>query len=151
MVRWLSTVLLLQVLLYSPSYALETVPLEKASPLYVAQIQLHTADELSEVLLRAERLQASGEFLPGKQMPIVFVLHGPEARVFFQNNYLQYKRLVDMAARLSAFEVVDIRVCETWMGGDGLDRDSLPPFVGTVHFGPEEQRRLLKDEDYIYF
>ena len=62
-----------------------------------------------------------------------------------------YKAVVDLAARLSAFNVVDIRVCETSARGLGLDLETLFPFVDTVAYGPDEVVRLLEVEKYSYF
>jgi intracellular sulfur oxidation DsrE/DsrF family protein len=131
--------------------ALEVVPVQEPSPRYIAHIQLNTAAELEGVLQRADQLFISGQFMVGKDAPIVFVLHGPEANVFFQGNYTKNKTLVDLAARLTAFQIVDIKVCETWMGGEGLNKRELPPFVSAVPYGPGEARRLLEEENYIYF
>ena len=131
--------------------AMEVVPADKPSSRYIAHIQLHTSDELEKVLERADALLLGGQFDAGQHEPIVFVLHGPEARVFVQGNYIKNKKLVDMAARLTAFQVVDIRVCETWMGGEGVEKSELPPFVSTVPSGPVEAKRLMEEEHYVYF
>ena len=87
----------------------------------------------------------------GEDAPIAFVLHGPEAESLFASHYAENKALVNLAARLTAFKVVDIKVCETWMGSRRLDSTQLPPFIGTVPFGPAEEKRLLKQERYVYF
>lgn len=118
---------------------------------YIAHIELHTAEELLGSLQRAEILQQDGRFVVGKDAPIVFILHGPEARSLLLSSYEDNKKLVDLAARLTAFEVVDIKVCETWMGSQSLDASRLPPFIGTVPFGPAEEKRLLKQQQYVYF
>jgi hypothetical protein len=118
---------------------------------YIARIELHTVDELMNSLLRAEKLQREGSFIVGRDAPIAFVLHGPEAKALFLNNYAENKSLVDLAARLSAFDVVDIKVCETWSGSQGLDVSRLPPFIGTIPYGPAEEKRLLEQEKYVYF
>jgi len=131
--------------------AQDIFPIEQAAPRYVARIQLHTADELMGSLLRAEALQQQGDFKVGEDAPIVFVLHGPEAKALFLDHYNDNKALVDLAARLSAFNVVDIKVCETWMGSHSLDASQLQPFIGTVPYGPAEEKRLLNKEKYIYF
>lgn len=131
--------------------AMEVVPADKPSSRYIAHIQLHTSDELEKVLERADALLLGGQLHTGQHEPIVFVLHGPEADVFVQGNYIKNKKLVDLAARLTAFQVVDIRVCETWMGGEGVEKSQLPPFVTTVPFGPAETKRLMEEERYVYF
>ena len=82
---------------------------------------------------------------------MVFVLHGPEAKGLLLSKYHKNQSVMDMAARLSAFELVDIRVCRTWMGGNGVDESDLPPFVTTVPYGPAEIERLLEQQNYVYF
>ena len=124
---------------------------ETISPRYIARIELHTADELMGSLRRAEMLQQEGAFKVGVDAPIAFVLHGPEAESLFVSHYADNKTLVNLAARLTAFKVVDIKVCETWMGSRALDSSQLPPFIGTVPYGPAEEKRLLKQERYVYF
>lgn len=131
--------------------AQQYIPAESESPKLLAHIEVHTVDELNQLLKRSEQLFDSGELISGKDTPVAFVLHGREASSLFNMNYKDNKALVDLAARLSAFEVVEIKVCKTWMGGKGLDESQLPPFVGTVPLGPAEQRRLLKEESYVYF
>lgn len=123
---------------------------ENASGRYLAKIQLNTADELRSFLQRSEQLFVDNNY-QASELSIALVLHGPEAKIFLQDNYLQNKSLVDMAARLSAFGVVKVNVCEMWMGGEGIDGKSLPPFVDTVPFGPAEKKRLIEKEGYVYF
>ena len=124
---------------------------ENIPPRYIARIELHTAAELMGSLRRAEMLQQQGSFKVGEDAPIAFVLHGPEAESLFASHYAENQALVNLAARLSAFNVVDIKVCEAWLGGKALDASELPPFVGTVPYGPAEEKRLLKQEQYVYF
>jgi intracellular sulfur oxidation DsrE/DsrF family protein len=118
---------------------------------YLARIELHSAEELNGALMRAEELFAGDRFKSGTDAPVVFVLHGPEAKTLLTNEYKLNKSLVDLAARLSAFQIVDVRVCKTWMGSEGLDESQLPPFISTVPYGPEEKRRLLNEGKYVYF
>jgi intracellular sulfur oxidation DsrE/DsrF family protein len=118
---------------------------------FVAAIELHTTAELHAVLERADQLLADGVALQSEPASVTFILHGPEARSLLRQNYLQNKATVDLAARLSALGVVDIKACETWMGGNGVNPDNLQPFVGTVNYGPREVRRLIEDEGYILF
>lgn len=127
------------------------IPVEQESPRLLAHIEVHTSEELSRLLMRAEQLFESGKLVPGTDMPVAFVLHGAEARALISGNYRANKPLVDLAARLSAFQVVDISVCKTWMGGQGLDESQLPPFIDTVPSGPAEERRLLEEQGYVYF
>lgn len=118
---------------------------------YIADVQLHTAEELKALLKRAESLVQEGA-LPLDGVPrVAFILHGPEVRVLLRQSYLQNKPLVDLAASLSALGVVEIKACETWMGGNSVDPSALQPFVQTVPYGPGEIRRLVNDENYIKF
>ena len=150
MIRYLLTLLLFfpvaSPLAQSPVFAEQKIP-----PRYIARIELHTAAELMGSLQRAEMLQQEGSFKVGEDAPIVFVLHGPEARSLFASRYAENKSLVNLAARLTAFKVVDIKVCETWLGSKALDASELPPFIGTVPYGPAEEKRLLEQKQYVYF
>lgn len=121
------------------------------SPRYLADIRVNTKAELTQLLRRAESLFDQGKFNAGKDQPVAFVLHGPEARSLLVENYSTNKVLVDLAARLTAFQVVDIQVCEGWMKSRGVEKDDLPPFIGSVSLGPVEKKRLIKEEGYVYF
>lgn len=123
----------------------------EGSPGYLANIETHSSAELNGLLLRAEQLLSSGKFISGSDTPIAFVLHGPEAKSLLAQSYKKNMALQDLAAKLSAFRVVDIKVCKTWMGSEGLDESQLPPFISTVPFGPVEARRLIDKQNYIYF
>jgi len=109
---------------------------------YVAQLHANTPQELADLLDRAESWAKQSKTYP--KYPIAIVLHGPEVDVFIKKNYGQYQSLVDQAAKLDAFKVVDIKICERWMGFNNIDRDQLPPFVDTVPFGPAEEERLIE-------
>jgi len=117
---------------------------------YLARIQQNSPKDVKLALLRAEELYLGGE-ISDQQAPLAFVLHGPEVAIFFKNNYREYKSIVDLAARLSAFGVIDVAVCRTRLGVMGQDPAKLFPFVSTVPFGPDEVERLLTEEQYVYF
>lgn len=118
------------------------------APRYLADIEVHSAAELESILQRADDLNNAGELDAGE--PIVFVLHGKEGKVFLRDRYDDNKDLVDLAARLSALRVVDVRVCERWMGWQRIQVEELQPFITTVPSGPAEIDRLM-DEGYVYF
>lgn len=130
-----------------PRYAEES----ETNPAYLAEIELHTAAELHSVLKRADKLFSDGDFQAGSSPPVAFILHGVEAKALQRSKYQQNKALVDLAARLSAFQVVDIKVCETWMKGQRIDTTTLPPFIGIVPNGPKEKKRLMEEQGYVYF
>ncbi len=122
---------------------------------YVARINLDKAGQVYEALQRAEAFfqekQQSTQALSAALPPIAFVIYGPDVEMFFRENYSEYKSIVDLAARLSAFEVIDIKVCQVSYESEGLDRSTLLPFVTTVPFGPAEISRLLEGQQYEFF
>jgi len=101
--------------------------------------------------MRAEALYLESSALLPRSPPIALVLHGPEVEIFFRENYPRYKKIVDLAARLSAFEVVDIKICRTRLRFLEQSKSALVPFVGTVAFGPDEIERLTEEEGYVRF
>ncbi len=117
---------------------------------YLARIELNSPDEVHNALKRAEMLFLEGS-LQGDIPPVQFVLHGPEVAIFFKENYKKHRELLDLAAKLTAFGVINIKVCETRMGVLGRKPSGLLHFVGTVPFGPVEVERLIKAEEYVYF
>lgn len=115
----------------------------------VLDISVHTIEELRVVLDRAEQL-AMAPRPEGEQDSVVLVLHGPEVEFFAIGNYGEYRDIVDQAARLDAFDVVDVRICDTMLGEYGLGPDDIPSFIERVPFGPGEVERLQR-EGYVYF
>ena len=118
--------------------------------LFVAEVELHTPEELKALFDRAESYLASNQDYNNKTSPIAVVLHGPEVRLFQRKNYDKFKGLVDQAARLDAYNIIDVRVCEIWMSVDNTTTSELPPFVETVPNGPKLEQDLLSD-GYRYF
>jgi uncharacterized protein len=143
-------ILIVALLSSSLGIAQTTEPLPSNANGYVARILNDSPDEVANALSRAEMLYSDGK-LPAGANPIAIILHGPEVEIFFKDNYEQYKMIVDLAARLSAFGVIDVRVCETQTGIMGRSRSSIHPFIGTVPFGPTEIKRLLDQQNYVYF
>jgi intracellular sulfur oxidation DsrE/DsrF family protein len=115
----------------------------------VLDISVHSIEELRVLFERAEQL-AVAPHPGGEEDRIVLVLHGPEVAFFAISNYEEYRDIVDQAARLDAFDVVDVRICETMMNEYGLGSDDIPPFIERVPFGPGEVERLRR-EGYVYF
>ena len=140
----------LAVLLLSPVAFSQDLPVSPNDGGYLARILNDSPKEVADALKRAEKLYLDGK-LPENANPIAIVLHGPEVEIFFKDKYEEYKNIVDLAARLSAFGVVDVRVCETQTGIMGRARSSIHPFIGTVPFGPTEVKRLLDQQNYVYF
>lgn len=121
----------------------------EASKKLQANITLHTLDELKHLLDQAEQI-ANGHTEYNTSDPIAVVLHGEEIKAFMRTNYRENKGLVDLAARLDAFNVIDVKVCKRWMGANGIMISDLPPFVEPVPFGGGERVRL-EEVGYAYF
>ena len=115
----------------------------------VLDITVHTIDELKVLFDRAEQLALAPQ-PPGGEASVVLVLHGPEVEFFSISNYDRYKDVVDQAARLDAFDVVDVKISRTMMEIRGIPRDDIPAFIEQVPQGPEEVERLVR-EGYVYF
>lgn len=128
---------------------LRATPQKESPQKLQALVQLHTADELRSLLSRAEKI-ANDEAEYNTDEPIALVLHGREIEIFKRSNYRDNKELVDLAARLDAFNVVDLKVCRRWMGENNLTEGDLPPFLEAVPFGGDEVRRL-QGVGYAYF
>ncbi len=115
----------------------------------VLDISVHSLEELRVLLDRAETL-AMRPRPQGEKPGVVLVLHGPEVKFFAISNYSRYKDVVDQAARLDAFDVVDVKICRSMMLQLGVDRDDIPAFIEQVPYGPGEVERLVRD-GYVYF
>ncbi|MDZ7783061.1 MAG: hypothetical protein U5K56_09105 [Halioglobus sp.] len=118
---------------------------------YVADITLESEEELRGLLERAEQLLLAGVTLPRDRATVTFVLHGPVLRNLLRDDYLDNKRLVDLAARLSALQVIEVKACRAWMGSHGIDEAELLPFIETVALGPALVRELVRERDYVRF
>jgi intracellular sulfur oxidation DsrE/DsrF family protein len=114
----------------------------------VLDISVHTLDELRVLLDRAEQLSSRLGASPGAS--VVLVLHGPEVEFFSSRNYARYRDVVDQAARLDAFEIVDVKICQTMMTISGVERDDIPAFIEQVPDGAAELERL-RDDGFVYF
>lgn len=128
----------------------QTAPSEqKPTSKLLASFSLHSKSEMAAFLERAEAYVEQAIANPDFE-PIEMVLHGGEVNFFLRKNYAQNKELINKAAQLDAFKVINIQVCETWMRYSGEDLEQLPAFVETVPYGPAVEKELLS-EGYIYF
>lgn len=135
-----------------PSVSGEAAPrgyLAQEPERYVMDISVHTPDEIRKVLKRAEQVYQTPR--PGNEHPsIALVLHGPEVEYFAIRNYSKYKDIVDLAARLDAYKVIDIKMCNTMVRDRGLEQKDIPAFIEMIPYGPDEVERLTR-EGYVYF
>ena len=119
---------------------------------YLAKLELNNADELQQLLMRAQRWSKSQSALTKvDKKPVAFVLHGAEAESLLQKNSAENESLLKLAMQLDADDVVNIQVCRTWMTSNGYQNTDFAPFVETVPFAPSEIQRLIQQEGYTYF
>lgn len=83
--------------------------------------------------------------------PIVMMLHGDEAHHFLRRNYDDNKSLIDQTAKLAAYNVVKVQICETWLRSNNYDESELFPFVSTVPYGAAELERLASEEGFTEY
>ena len=115
---------------------------------YLYDISKHSIDDLKLLLQRAEEINQA-ETEKSDNLEIVMLLHGPDINWFTLENYDDNKELVDLAKRLDAFDVIDLKVCETAMDYLEIDRKQIPPFIESVPYAPDEISRL-SNEGYIH-
>ncbi len=119
----------------------------KDAPNQVADISVHTEEELGILFARVEQLLDRPR--SGNEAPLIsLVLHGPEVEFFAVQNYARYKRIVDQAAKLAALGAVDVSICQTQMRNFGIASDQVPSFLRQVPYGPGEVERL-RERGYV--
>ncbi len=111
---------------------------------YLYDISEHSIEELQSLLQRAEEItQAGQEEL--EDLEIVMILHGPDINWFTLENYNDNRELVDLAKRLDALDIIDLKVCETTMENMEIDPNQIPTFIEPVPYAPNEIKRLSDD------
>ncbi len=114
---------------------------------YLFDVSDHTIEEMEALLLRAEEVtQADPENFT--DLEIVMILHGSDIDWFTSRNYQENKKLIDLAARLDKYDIIDMKVCETTMLSRGVSRDEIPDFIESVPFAPTEINTLTS-QGYI--
>ena len=107
----------------------------------VLDIVLHSRKDILKMLSRVEKLAMTPN--PSERPEnISLVLHGPEIRHFQISRYDNNRNIVDLAAKLDAFNVIDIKMCNTQMTTMGIDKKDIPAFIEIVPYGPAEVERL---------
>lgn len=107
----------------------------------VIDVVLHNKDDILSMLRRAESLAMTPN--PAERpRQIALVLHGPEISHFKISSYSENKEIVDLAAKLDAFNVIDIKMCNTVMNQLDVSEQEIPAFIEIVPFGPGEVQQL---------
>lgn len=140
--------LLLVTTLLSPLVFADNLPLRPVQGEYI-DIYAQSEDDIKLIL---DTLNQRADLQTSEPVPpIVMLLHGPEAMRFLRSYYSENMSLVDSAAKLSAYGLLDVRICETWMRRNKHGQDELFPFIDTVPFVPREIKRLEKEEEFAEF
>ena len=131
-----------------PERAAPSISLTEQQGRYLFNITLHTPEEIAGLLARAEQL-AQTMHADNPRTGIALVLHGPEVEIFAKQNYPQFRKIVDQAARLDAEHVIEVKMCLTVMRRLGLRKEDIPGFIELVPYGPDEEERLRRS-GYVY-
>lgn len=108
---------------------------------YVFDVASHSRQNLLAVLKRANEVatDSSGNL---KQLNITVVVHGRRVRWFDKQNYEENKELVDLAAKLDALDVINVKIDQQAMQEFGVQDENVPDFIERVPFAADEITRL---------
>lgn len=111
---------------------------------YLFDIKGHSLSELEALLERTEEVTMTqpSEY---QDIEIVMIIHGPDIEWFTQQNHADNQKLLDLAARLDADDIIDMKVCETSMEFHGIERKDIPEFIDSVPYAPVEIKTRLRD------
>lgn len=107
----------------------------------VLDVVLHEREKIINMLRRAEELTAVPN-PANRPQKITLILHGPEIEFFQISHYEKNRDIVDLAAKLDAFNIIDVKICNTKMSIMGIEKKDIPAFVEIVPYGPAEIERL---------
>ena len=131
-----------------PERAAPSISLTERQGRYLFNVTLHTPEELAGLLTRAEEL-AKTTRADSRHTGIALVLHGPEIEIFAKKNYSRFRKTVDLAARLDAGRIIEVKMCRTEMKHLGIREEDIPDFIELVPYGPDEEERLRRN-GYVY-
>jgi uncharacterized protein len=111
---------------------------------YLFDVTDHSIEEFQALLLRAEEVSQarSDEF---RDLEIVMIIHGPDIDWFTHKNYEHNRQLIELAARLDAYDIIDMKVCEKTMTERDVGKEDLPHFIESVPYAPTEINQRLQD------
>lgn len=120
------------------------------SNLLVVDATFEKANELNDLLEKVSDFSAKRPDSVGAYPPIVVMLHGPEIQYFEKASYSQNEKMVNLAAKLDALGVIDMRICQTASTYFKFDSTTFPSFIQVV---PSASQALdqLKSDGYTAF
>jgi hypothetical protein len=120
---------------------------DPSNPHFLFDVTEHSTDELHALLNRINEIAESGleDYI---NLEIIMILHGPDINLFTYRSYEANKSLVDLAAKLDAFNIIDMKVCATVLPELGVSKAELPAFIEVVPYAPHEIERLV-EKGYI--
>ncbi|TNF96007.1 MAG: hypothetical protein EP297_10980, partial [Gammaproteobacteria bacterium] len=116
---------------------------EGHSPPIVFDAVLHNREEILSMLRQAEKLAITPN-PSDRPEKIALILHGPEVELFRISQYQQNREIIDLAAKLDAFNVVDVKMCSTMLGHRNIKESDIPAFIDIVPYGPDEVQKLVR-------
>ena len=81
-------------------------------------------------------------------MDVAPATYRPRVEMFTEDNGENNKEWIGVAAKLDAFKVIDLKICEMSMSNMGINRKQVPRFIISISFAPDEIERL-KANSYI--
>lgn len=109
----------------------------------VFDISVHSVDEMRKVLARVDQLM-TGPRSASQPANIALLLHGQEIEYFTIDKYDQYRDIVDLSAKLDAYNVIEFKMCETAMKDFGVEKSDIPGFIEFVPNGDRELEQLSR-------
>ncbi len=108
---------------------------------YLFDVSQRSREEFIAFLRRADELVtvAAPET---EKLELALILSDHDIDWFAKDNYEQNKELVDLAARLDALEVIDLKICQRAMQEHGYQEDDIPTFIDRVPYAAAEMQRL---------
>ncbi|MCS3902311.1 intracellular sulfur oxidation DsrE/DsrF family protein [Methylohalomonas lacus] len=108
---------------------------------YLFDVSQRSREEFIAFLKRADELVtvAAPET---EKLELALILSDHDIDWFAKDNYEQNKELVDLAARLDALEVIDLKICQRAMQEHGYQEDDIPTFIDRVPYAAAEMQRL---------
>lgn len=108
---------------------------------YLFDVSQRSREEFIAFLRRADELVTVAAPETDK-LEIALILSDHDIDWFAKGNYEQNKELVDLAARLDALKVIDLKICQRAMQEHGYQEDDIPAFIDRVPYAAAEMQRL---------